>query len=241
MTTKKILYSLALLLLVLFTYYLYRHYSAFKRYNVVMVVSDALRVDVLGCYGGHLKTPNIDWLATQGILFEKAYSIAPWTTPSSVAMFTGEYPGMYRSGMITLKNNPPRPRYYVPDNDLLLPNYLKGIGYDSMLESYVLDSTASRHDMDTLALKYLGHKTIHYEERNHNINSPVLFPGGDLRAVPLKCRGPGSPSRGNRHRHLAGNRHPAHLAGGRPRPESPVLRWKGVPGSTGACVPLSHL
>jgi DNA polymerase-1 len=41
---------------------------------------------------------------------------------------------------------------------------LQGIGYDSMLESYVLDSTASRHDMDTLALKYLGHKTIHYED-----------------------------------------------------------------------------
>mgnify|MGYP002262523386 CR=1 FL=1 len=33
-----------------------------------------------------------------------------------------------------------------------------------MLESYVLDSTGSRHDMDSLALKYLGHKTIHYEE-----------------------------------------------------------------------------
>ena len=49
----------------------------------------------------------------------------------------------------------------------VLGNYdieLKGIGYDSMLESYVLDSTASRHDMDTLALKYLGHKTIHYED-----------------------------------------------------------------------------
>jgi len=34
--------------------------------------------------------------------------------------------------------------------------------FDTMLESYVLDSTASRHDMDTLALKHLGHKTIHY-------------------------------------------------------------------------------
>jgi DNA polymerase-1 len=33
-----------------------------------------------------------------------------------------------------------------------------------MLESYVLDSTASRHDMDTLALKHLSHKTIHYED-----------------------------------------------------------------------------
>ena len=36
--------------------------------------------------------------------------------------------------------------------------------FDTMLESYVLDSTASRHDMDTLALKHLGHKTIHYED-----------------------------------------------------------------------------
>ena len=41
---------------------------------------------------------------------------------------------------------------------------LDGIAYDTMLESYVLDSTASRHDMDSLALKYLGHRNISYEE-----------------------------------------------------------------------------
>ncbi|HEY9199862.1 MAG TPA: DNA polymerase I, partial [Gammaproteobacteria bacterium] len=41
---------------------------------------------------------------------------------------------------------------------------LSGIAFDTMLESYVLDSTASRHDMDSLALKYLDHKTITYEE-----------------------------------------------------------------------------
>lgn len=41
---------------------------------------------------------------------------------------------------------------------------LRGIGHDTMLESYVLDSTATRHDMDSLALKYLGHRTIHFEE-----------------------------------------------------------------------------
>ncbi|PXX95052.1 DNA polymerase I [Halomonas sp. LBP4] len=35
---------------------------------------------------------------------------------------------------------------------------------DTMLESYVLDSTATRHDMDSLALKYLGEKTISFEE-----------------------------------------------------------------------------
>ncbi|KTD63206.1 DNA polymerase I [Legionella santicrucis] len=41
---------------------------------------------------------------------------------------------------------------------------LKGINYDTMLESYVLNSGSGRHDMDSLALKYLGHKTISYEE-----------------------------------------------------------------------------
>ena len=49
----------------------------------------------------------------------------------------------------------------------VLANYgitLRGIAHDSMLESYVLDATGSRHDMDTLALKYLGEKTTHFEE-----------------------------------------------------------------------------
>ncbi len=41
---------------------------------------------------------------------------------------------------------------------------LAGVAHDVMLESYVLDSTATRHDMDSLALKYLGYKTITYEE-----------------------------------------------------------------------------
>ncbi len=41
---------------------------------------------------------------------------------------------------------------------------LAGIRYDTMLESYVLDSTATRHDMDSVALKYLGHHTITYED-----------------------------------------------------------------------------
>jgi DNA polymerase-1 len=41
---------------------------------------------------------------------------------------------------------------------------LRGIRHDSMLESYVLDSTATRHDLDSLALKYLGRRTIHFED-----------------------------------------------------------------------------
>ncbi len=41
---------------------------------------------------------------------------------------------------------------------------LAGIAWDTMLESYVLDSTATRHDMDSLARKYLGIETITFEQ-----------------------------------------------------------------------------
>ena len=49
----------------------------------------------------------------------------------------------------------------------VLANYginLMGIVHDSMLESYVIDSTANRHDIDTLALNYLQRTTTHYED-----------------------------------------------------------------------------
>jgi len=49
----------------------------------------------------------------------------------------------------------------------VLGNYdisLRGVAFDTMLESYVLDSTGTRHDMDSLALKYLGLKTVHFED-----------------------------------------------------------------------------
>lgn len=41
---------------------------------------------------------------------------------------------------------------------------LQGIAHDTMLQSYVLDSTATRHDMDSLAEKYLNRSTIHFED-----------------------------------------------------------------------------
>ncbi|MBT8073587.1 MAG: DNA polymerase I [Xanthomonadales bacterium] len=41
---------------------------------------------------------------------------------------------------------------------------VEGVAFDTMLESYVLNSTGSRHDMDSLALKYLGQQTTHYED-----------------------------------------------------------------------------
>jgi DNA polymerase I len=49
----------------------------------------------------------------------------------------------------------------------ILSNYgivVQGLKHDSMLESYVWNATATRHDMDSLAKKYLGYDTVKYEQ-----------------------------------------------------------------------------
>ncbi|GAB3283385.1 DNA polymerase I [Parahaliea aestuarii] len=62
---------------------------------------------------------------------------------------------------------------------------LRGIRFDTMLESYVLDSVATRHDMDSLALKYLGHKTIHFEDIAGKGAKQLTF-----NQIPLEQAGP---------------------------------------------------
>jgi len=95
-----------------------------KRYNILMIVSDALRQDALGCYGGEAKTPNIDWLASQGAIFNNAYSTSPWTVPSSVSMLTGNYPTTYTSSPFKKSV-----QINVPNSELLVAEVLKKMHY----------------------------------------------------------------------------------------------------------------
>ena len=62
---------------------------------------------------------------------------------------------------------------------------LEGIKYDTMLESYILDSTGTRHDMDSLALKYLGHKTTHFQDIAGKGAKQLTFD-----QIPLEVAGP---------------------------------------------------
>ncbi|MEJ8569532.1 DNA polymerase I [Elongatibacter sediminis] len=60
----------------------------------------------------------------------------------------------------------------------VLSNYgieVSGVAFDTMLESYVFNSTGSRHDMDSLALKYLGRQTVHYEDIAGKGAKQILF------------------------------------------------------------------
>ncbi|MFT7560260.1 MAG: DNA polymerase-1 [Flavobacteriales bacterium] len=70
----------------------------------------------------------------------------------------------------------------------VLSNYgieLKGIAFDTMLESYILNANGHRHDMDTLAETYLGHQTIHFEDIAGKGAKQITF-----NKIPLDQAGP---------------------------------------------------
>lgn len=60
--------------------------------HVVLVVIDTLRADHVSAYGYERETtPNLDRLASGGVLYEDAISSAPWTLPAHASLFTGLY------------------------------------------------------------------------------------------------------------------------------------------------------
>ncbi|MFT5399085.1 MAG: choline-sulfatase [Gammaproteobacteria bacterium] len=62
-----------------------------KKQNILIVMADQLTALALGCYGNPVvKSPNIDRLADEGVLFESAYSSSPLCTPARYAFMTGQ-------------------------------------------------------------------------------------------------------------------------------------------------------
>jgi arylsulfatase A-like enzyme len=59
--------------------------------NLLLLTVDTLRADHLGTYGAARPTPSIDALASQGVVFEQAWSASSWTLPSLSTLMTGRH------------------------------------------------------------------------------------------------------------------------------------------------------
>lgn len=69
--------------------------------NVLLLVMDTERADHLSTYGYDRETtPRIDRLASQSVVYRRAYSPSSWTLPSHASMFTGLTPQEHRAGVI---------------------------------------------------------------------------------------------------------------------------------------------
>lgn len=64
--------------------------------NVVLIVADTLRRDHLGCYGSTVQTPNLDRLATEAVVFDRAYAASFPTGPHRQDLHTGRFTFTYQ-------------------------------------------------------------------------------------------------------------------------------------------------
>jgi len=111
-----------------------------ERPNLILISVCTLRADFLGYHGGRAKTPVIDELAGKSYIFERAYSVAPWTQPSFAAFFSGRYPsemGVERISSFV-------PHGWRQDRDLLA-EVLNNAGYTTMAVSTSPHLTEGAH------------------------------------------------------------------------------------------------
>ena len=101
--------------------------------NVVLITIDTLRADHVSTYGySRETTPHIDALATEGALFEEAYSVSSTTLPSHASLFTSLYPDEHG----VLKN-----AFVLPEDARTLAEVMASRGYDTaaFVSSFVVD------------------------------------------------------------------------------------------------------
>ena len=94
--------------------------------NILLIAVDDLN-DWIGCLGGHpqAKTPNIDRLAAQGVLFTNAHCQSPVCNPSRASMMTSLYPST--SGIYFL--NPDLKESPIASKSILMPQRFQDEGY----------------------------------------------------------------------------------------------------------------
>ncbi len=64
--------------------------------NIIIITTDQQRTDSLSCYGSKFThTPNIDRLASEGVLFKRAYCNIPVCTPARASVFSGLMPSKH--------------------------------------------------------------------------------------------------------------------------------------------------
>src|SRR3984957_2672915 len=119
------------------------------------------------------ETDSLDYMQAQ--IVGLSFAVAPGE--AAYVPLGHDYPGaphqLDREKVLAafkpLLEDPARPKlgHHLKYDAHVLANYgiaIQGQRFDSMLESYVLNSVATRHDMDSAAEKYLGVKTIQYED-----------------------------------------------------------------------------
>ncbi len=122
--------------------------AAAARPNIVLILVDDMGFSDIGCYGGEIRTPNIDALAKKGVRFTQFYNTAR-CCPTRASLLSGLYP--HQAGVGHMVDNPkPFPGYTgdLSRNCVTIAEALKPAGYRTMMSGkwHVTPVTTSKHN-----------------------------------------------------------------------------------------------
>jgi arylsulfatase len=168
--------------------------------NTVLIIIDAQRADHLGCYGyPEATSPEMDRLARRGMLFERAYTSAPWTYSATASLVTGLYPpahGAFTPGKVRNHTTNPYPPPLSPSVEtiaevlyhhgwrtaLFSANSYVGFGVEQGFETYSLKNYDAQRQsnlalrwIEELAPKEKFFAIVHYIDVHEPNHPPRLF------------------------------------------------------------------
>jgi len=112
--------------------------QAAERPNIVIIMVDDMGFSDIGCYGGEIKTPNVDGLAAQGLRFKQFYNTGR-CCPTRASLMTGLHPHQAGIGHMTETPELPSPlqnepyQGYLNDRCVTIAQLLKGAGYHTLM------------------------------------------------------------------------------------------------------------
>ena len=119
-----------------------------RRPNLVFIMSDQQRYDTMACYGNDwIDTPNLNALASESFVFERAYVTQPVCTPARASIMTGLYP--HSAGPIVNKMH--LPAHFKTTGELVSPDCARAymgkwhLGND-VLPQHTFDTWVSTED-----------------------------------------------------------------------------------------------
>jgi arylsulfatase A-like enzyme len=130
------------------------------RPNIVLILADDLGYSDIGCYGGEIQTPNLDYLAKNGLRFRKFYNTSR-CCPTRASLLTGLYNQQAGIGEMTTDMSEPGYRGYLTDNTVTLAEVLRSAGYHTAMSGKWHVSNTIEQPTKEEQIKWLNHQAYH--------------------------------------------------------------------------------